>query len=246
MIRRYRLPRGPMARKDRIPPFSSLVAGIEPFLCEFLPAASGFCPPNLWTTLWGEPAECPPGRAGAGCQGKCCTIGHLPGFLSVHRRSAGALHFLWFRRCLRRGSLRFAMAKRLMRRSRGETSRPGAEGLALAGQRSRSAAGCALRATALRCSVWGRGAELAALRFAPLRSDSGRRVRQRSALRAPPPALRCSPLTMSRQGKPLRPGWQRPGGGTNSGHVFLFGRWYRRAIEAASIPAASPDTRRRV
>ena len=58
-----------------------------------------------------------------------------------------------------------------MRRSPVGTSRPGAEALALSGQRSRSATGCALRATALRCSVRGRGAELTSFRCASLRSD---------------------------------------------------------------------------
>ena len=61
----------------------------------------------------------------------------------------------------------------------------------------------------LRCAARSGGASPNSLRCAPFRQR--RRVRQRSALRAPPPALRCSPRPMSRQGQPRRPGWRGPG-----------------------------------
>ena len=74
-----------------------------------------------------------------------------------------------------------------------------------------SAVGCGLRPSRDCAALLGLGARRRT-HFATLRSDSGRRVSLRSALRAPPPALRCSPLPTSRQGKPHRPGWRDPGG----------------------------------
>ena len=83
----------------------------------------------------------------------------------------------------------FAAAKRLMRRSPVEIVRPEAARLALPGQLPRSASGCALRATALRCSGGGRGAELAALRSAQT-PDAELVNEVRCAHRPPPCAAR--------------------------------------------------------
>ena len=90
-----------------------------------------------------------------------------------------------------------------MRRSPGWTSRPGAEALALSGQLSRSAAGCALRATALCCSGWGRGAELT---VATLRSDrrTPSQFTKCAARTAPSPALLAAPDVPPRQAPPPR------------------------------------------
>ena len=135
--------------------------------------------------------------------------------------------FLCVRRCLRRGALRDGEA--------GGEGSPGGD-LATLGRQGwpwRASGRGRLRAAPfarLRCAARSGGASPNSLRCAPFRQR--RRVRQRSALRAPPPALRCSPRPMSRQGQPCHPGWRGSG-------------WWGRSVKCdrggdRERPAATP------
>ena len=119
--------------------------------------------------------------------------------------------------------IRIGMAMRLVRRSPVKTSRPGAERLALSGQRSRSAAGYALRATALRCSVWGRGAELTSLRCVQT-VDAESVYEVRCAHRPQPCAARR--YRCPAKASPSAPGGQLPAGKQKYGNASLIESWH--------------------
>ena len=80
----------------------------------------------------------------------------------------------------------------------------------MSGQRPRSAAGCALRATSLRCSVWGRGAELTSLRSVQT-ADAESVYEVRCAHRPQPCAARRARCPA--KASPSAPGGNAPAGG---------------------------------